>query len=69
MVKMRIHQLAKEMGLEPKDFLAHLEKMGLKGKKAQGSLEENEVARVRAQLGGRAAANEMKRALHRLAPA
>ncbi|MBI2358477.1 MAG: translation initiation factor IF-2 N-terminal domain-containing protein, partial [Deltaproteobacteria bacterium] len=50
MVKMRVHQLAKELGLEPKDLLAHMEKMGLRGKKTQGSLEDDEVARVRAAL-------------------
>ncbi|MBI2089315.1 MAG: translation initiation factor IF-2 [Deltaproteobacteria bacterium] len=50
MVKIRVHQLAKELGLEPKDLLAHLEKMGLRGKRTQSSLEDGEVARVRAAL-------------------
>lgn len=50
MVKMRVHQLAKELGIEPKDLIAQLDKIGLRGKKSQGSLEEDEVARVRAAL-------------------
>ena len=50
MVKMRVHILAKELGIEPKDLIAHLEKMGLKGKKSQGSLEDDEVSRIRAAL-------------------
>jgi translation initiation factor IF-2 len=50
MVKIRVHQLAKELGLEPKDLIAHLEKMGLKGKKSQSSLEEEEIGRIRVQL-------------------
>ncbi len=50
MVKTRVHILAKDLGMEPKDLLMHLEKLGIRGKKVQGSLEDEEAARIRAAL-------------------
>jgi translation initiation factor IF-2 len=50
MVKTRVHLLAKELGLEVKDFIAHLEKLGIKGKKSQNTLEDEEVTRIKAAL-------------------
>src|SRR3972149_10554838 len=50
MVKPSLHSLAKDLGIEPKDLIAHLEKMGIKGKKSQSSLEDDEAARIRAAL-------------------
>ncbi|TMA05052.1 MAG: hypothetical protein E6J89_19515, partial [Deltaproteobacteria bacterium] len=50
MVKTRVHLLAKELGIEPKELIAHLEKLGIRGKKGQSSLEDEEVARIRAAL-------------------
>ncbi len=50
MPKTRVHQLAKDLGLEPKDLIAHLEKLGMRGKKSQSSLEDSEVARIKAAL-------------------
>src|SRR3989304_1292896 len=50
MVKTRVHSLAKDLGIEPKDLIAHLEKMGIKGKKSQGSVEDDGAARIRAAL-------------------
>ncbi|MBI4488470.1 MAG: translation initiation factor IF-2, partial [Deltaproteobacteria bacterium] len=50
MGKTKVHLLAKELGLESKDLIAHLEKMGIKGKKGQSSLEDEEVARIRVAL-------------------
>src|SRR3990170_3740303 len=50
MVKTRVHLLAKDLGIEPKDLIAHLEKMVIKGKKSQSSLEDDEAARIRAAL-------------------
>ncbi|HZP42617.1 MAG TPA: translation initiation factor IF-2 [Candidatus Binatia bacterium] len=47
----RIHELAKEWGVQPKDFLAGLEKVGIRGKKSQSSLTDEEVQRVREALG------------------
>jgi len=50
MGKVRVHQLAKDLGLETKDLIAQLEKLGIRGKKPQTSLEDEEVARLRAAL-------------------
>src|SRR5207247_1395904 len=50
MGKTRVHLLAKELGMETKDLVAQLDKMGMRGRKAQSSLEDDEVARVRAAL-------------------
>src|ERR1051325_10650757 len=45
MAKTRVSVLAKELGLELKDFTAHLDKLGIRGKKSQSTLEDDEVAR------------------------
>ena len=50
MGKMRVHLLAKELGIETKDLIAQLDKLGMRGHKAQSSLEDDEVARIRAAL-------------------
>src|ERR1051326_3253488 len=50
MAKTRVSVLAKELGLELKDFTAHLDKLGIRGKKSQSTLEDDEVARVKAAL-------------------
>jgi translation initiation factor IF-2 len=50
MAKTRVHILAKELGIEVKDFIAHLEKLGIKGKKSQNTLEDEEVTRIKAAL-------------------
>ena len=50
MAKTRVHLLAKELGLDLKDLVAHLEKLGIKGKKSQSALEDEEVVRVKAAL-------------------
>lgn len=47
MGKVRVHQLAKELGIEPKDLIARLEKLGVRGKRAQSSLETEEVDSIR----------------------
>jgi len=52
MGKTRVHLLAKELGIETKDLIAQLDKMGLRGRKAQSSLEDEEVGRIRAVLAG-----------------
>jgi translation initiation factor IF-2 len=46
----RIHELAKEWGQNPKDLLAMAERVGLRGKRSQSSLTEDEVARLREGL-------------------
>src|SRR5512141_77252 len=50
MGKMRVHLLAKELGIETKDLIAQLDKLGMRGRKAQSAMEDDEVARVRAAL-------------------
>src|SRR5215469_7296183 len=50
MAKTRVHLLAKELAMETKDLIAQLDKLGIRGRKAQSALEDEEVARVRASL-------------------
>src|SRR5258705_11824030 len=50
MGKTRVHLLAKELGIETKDLIAQLDGLGMRGRKAQSALEDDEVARVRASL-------------------
>src|SRR5688572_30377492 len=50
MGKMRVHLLAKELEMETKDLVAQLERLGIRGRKAQSPLEDEEVTRVRAAL-------------------
>jgi len=52
MGKTRVHLLAKELGIEAKDLIAQLDKLGIRGRKAQSSLEDDEVNRLRAALAG-----------------
>src|ERR1044071_5134981 len=46
----RVHILAKELGIETKDLIAQLDRLGIRGRKAQSALEDDEVTRVRAAL-------------------
>ncbi len=50
MGKTRVHLLAKELGIETKDLIAQLDRLGMRGRKAQSALEDDEVARVRTAL-------------------
>jgi translation initiation factor IF-2 len=52
MGKTRVHLLAKELGIETKDLIVQLDKLGIRGRKAQSSLEDDEVTRLRAALAG-----------------
>src|SRR4051812_18945439 len=47
----RVNELAKEWGLEPKDLTGRLEKIGLRNKRAQSSLTDDEVQRAGEELG------------------
>jgi translation initiation factor IF-2 len=47
----RVNELAKEWGVEPKDLTARLEKIGLRNRRAQSTLTDEEVARAAAELG------------------
>ncbi len=51
MARMRVHELAKSWGLESKDLLGRIEKLGILGKRSQSSLTEDEVERVQNELG------------------
>src|SRR5207249_1541771 len=47
----RIHELAKEWGVAPKDILARAEKLGIRGKRSQSSLTDDEADRLKEDLG------------------
>jgi len=47
----RIHELAKEWGVAPKDVLARAEKVGIRGKRSQSSLTDEEADRLKEELG------------------
>src|SRR5262245_32318823 len=50
---MRVHELAKELGVTSKELLAALDQMGVSGKSASSSVPEDMVPRLRAS-GGKA---------------
>ncbi|HKZ75483.1 MAG TPA: translation initiation factor IF-2 N-terminal domain-containing protein, partial [Actinomycetota bacterium] len=50
---MRVHELAKELGVTSKDLLAALEAMGMEGRTASSSVPDEAVPRLRAS-GGKA---------------
>ena len=47
----RIHELAKEWGVAPKDVLARAEKLGIRGKRSQSSLTDEEADRLKEEFG------------------
>jgi translation initiation factor IF-2 len=52
---MRVHELAKELGIPSKDFRDKLSALGIKTKSHMSSLDEDTVALIRAELGSPAA--------------
>lgn len=50
MPKKRVYELAKELGLENKDLITHLEKIGITVKSHSSSLEDDEVERIKNDL-------------------
>src|SRR5215470_18873801 len=46
MPRKRVHELAKELGMDTRQLLARLEELGVHGKKAQSTLTEQEIALV-----------------------
>jgi translation initiation factor IF-2 len=50
MAKKRVHELAKELGLENKELIAHLERLGITVKSHASSLEDSEVEKVKEDL-------------------
>ena len=51
MARKRISELAKELGVDSKSILTALDKVGIPNKRAQSSIEDNEVEKVRLELG------------------
>lgn len=51
MTRQRVHELAKEWGVAPRQILAQLEKMGIPKKTAQSSLTAEEAEKVKVCLG------------------
>ena len=51
MANERIHKLAVEWGTTSKEIIERLDRMGIKGKKAQSGLTESEARRVRGEMG------------------
>ncbi|HLY37529.1 MAG TPA: translation initiation factor IF-2 [Candidatus Binatia bacterium] len=47
----RIHELSKEWNVLPKDLIAGLEKVGIRGKRSQSALSDDEVQQAREALG------------------
>jgi translation initiation factor IF-2 len=52
MPRKRVHELAKDFGLDAKELVARLEKLGIRNKRSQSSLTEEEVERVKADFAG-----------------
>lgn len=50
MSKTRVYELARELGVENKDLLARLEKLGIKNKKPTSSMEDGEVEKVKREF-------------------
>jgi len=50
MSRKRVHELAKEYGIEAKALLERLEKLGIRGKRSQSALTDEEINRVKAEL-------------------
>jgi translation initiation factor IF-2 len=50
MAKKRVHELAKELGLENKDLIAHLERLGITVKSHASTLEDHEIERIKEDL-------------------
>ena len=48
---MRVHELAKELGVTSKELIAALEQMGVEGRTASSSVPDEAVSRLRASGG------------------
>jgi len=48
---MRVHELAKSWGIESKDLLDQIKRLGISGKRSQSSLSDDEIERVQSELG------------------
>ncbi|MDE7260207.1 MAG: translation initiation factor IF-2 N-terminal domain-containing protein, partial [Lachnospiraceae bacterium] len=54
MAKMKVHELAKELGRQSKELIAFLQDKGYEVKVAQSSIEDEAIEQVRKQFGGAA---------------
>ena len=54
MAKMKVHELAKELGMQSKEVVAFLQDKGYEVKAAQSSIEDGAIALVRGQFGQKA---------------
>ena len=52
MAKMKVHELAKELGIQSKDVLTFLQEKGVDVKAPQSSIEDGDVAAVKSHFGG-----------------
>lgn len=68
MAKMRVHELAKEINKTSKDIIGCLEENGVAGKTAASSLEDSQIAMVKAKLSPKPAAAEQPKAATAAAP-
>src|SRR3990172_12686194 len=50
MTKTRVYELAKELGIENKDLIAHLGKLGIEVKSHSSALEDSDIERVKRLL-------------------
>lgn len=62
MSNVRVHEVAKELGLASKEVLAHLEKIGEPVKSHSSSIDEALAARIKKELGGAPEAKAPKKA-------
>ena len=60
MAKMKVHELAKELGKQSKELVAFLQDKGYEVKAAQSSVEDDAIALVRGEFGGAAQAETTK---------
>ncbi len=60
MAKIKVHELAKELGKQSKDILSFLQEKGIEAKAAQSSVEEDAAQMVRNAFGGSAKAEAGK---------
>ncbi|WIK64922.1 translation initiation factor IF-2 [Gleimia hominis] len=58
MAKLRVHELAKELGITSKELLAHLKESGEFVKAASSTIEPPVVRRMREELGGKSSAKK-----------
>ena len=62
MAKLRVHELAKELGITSKELLAHLKEHGEFVSSASSTIQPPVVRRMREQLGKQAAAKNAEKA-------